>query len=305
MRRTMAISDLLHEAVDFALRGSNVRDDVTLPAHLWPVEIDPGQIHEVLHNVILNAKQAMPQGGVVEVRAENLPSDAGLPPLLPHGCWIKITIRDQGCGILADQLPNIFDPYFTTKAGGSGLGLAIAHAIVAKHDGRITVTSDVGVGTTVSLYLPASAHPLVSTPDPPRPSVVREGTILVMDDDEAIRDVLVDMLTQLGYQSQCARDGAEAIALYRQAWDAGQPFTAVLLDLTIPGGMGGREAMAHLRAMDPQVCAIVSSGYANDPLMANFSAYGFRGVLSKPYTVEGLNEALQRAIEDSVTDDGQ
>jgi len=305
IRRTASITDLIHDSVDFALRGSNVRGDITLPAHLWPVEIDPGQIHQVLYNVILNAKQAMPQGGVVEIRAENLPSDAGLPPLLPQGRWIKITLRDQGCGIPADQLPKIFDPYFTTKASGSGLGLAIAYAIVAKHDGRITITSDIGVGTTVSLYLPASTHPLVSTPDRPRPSVVRQGTVLVMDDDEAIRDVLVDMLTQLGYQSQCARDGAEAIALYQQARDAGQPFTAVLLDLTIPGGMGGRETIAHLRGMDPQVCAIVSSGYANDPLMANFSAYGFRGVLSKPYTIEGLNDVLQRAMEDSVTDDGQ
>ena len=305
IRRTAAITDLIHDSVDFALRGSNVRGDITLPAYLWPVEIDPGQIYQVLYNVILNAKQAMPQGGVVEVRAENLPSDAGLPPLLPQGRWIKITLRDQGCGIPADQLPKIFDPYFTTKASGSGLGLAIAYAIVAKHDGRITVTSDIGVGTTVSLYLPASTHPLVSTPDRPRPSVIWQGMVLVMDDDEAIRDVLVDMLTQLGYQSQCARHGAEAIALYQQARDAGQPFTAVLLDLTIPGGMGGKETIVHLQAIDPQVCAIVSSGYANDPLMANFSAYGFRGVLSKPYTVEGLNEALQRAIEDSVTDDGQ
>jgi CheY-like chemotaxis protein len=247
----------------------------------------------------------MPQGGIIEIQADNLPGDAALPPLLPKGRWVKITLRDHGCGIPADQLSKIFDPYFTTKANGSGLGLAIAYAIVTKHDGYITVASDVGVGTTVTLYLPASAHPLVPTPDPPRPSVVRHGRVLVMDDDEVIRDVLVDILTQLGYQSQCARDGAEAIALYQQARDAGRPFTAVLLDLTIPGGMGGREAIAHLRAIDPQVCAIVSSGYANDPLMANFSAYGFRGVLSKPYTVEGLNDALQRAIANSVTGDGR
>jgi PAS domain S-box-containing protein len=305
IRRTAAITDLIRDSVDFALRGSNVRVDLTLPAHLWPVEIDSGQIHQVLHNVVLNAKQAMPQGGVIAIQADNLPGDATLPPLLPKGRWVKITLRDHGCGIPADQLSKIFDPYFTTKANGSGLGLAIAYAIVTKHDGYITVASDVGVGTTVTLYLPASAHPLVSTPDPPRPAVVRQGRGLVMDDDAVIRDVLVDILTQLGYQSQCARDGAEAVVLYQQARDAGRPFTAVLLDLTIPGGMGGREAIAHLRAIDPQVCAIVSSGYANDPLMANFSAYGFRGVLSKPYTVEGLNDALQRAIANSVTGDGR
>ena len=298
MRRTMAITDLLHDAVDFALRGSNVRGDVLLPAQLWPVEIDPGQIHQVLHNVILNAQQAMPQGGVVEVRADNLPSDAALPPLLPPGRWIKISIRDRGCGIPADQLPNIFDPYVTTKARGSGLGLTIAHNIITKHDGYITVASEVGGGTTVALYLPASAHPLDPTPATPSPPVVRQETILVMDDDAAIRDVLVDMLTQLGYQSQCVREGAEAVALYQQARDMGQPFAAVLLDLTIPGGMGGRETVAHLRAIDPQVRAIVSSGYATDPLMAHYSAYGFRGVLGKPYTVEGLEEVLQRVLED-------
>ena len=298
MRKTMVIMDLIHDAVDFALRGSNVRGDVILSEQIWPVEIDPGQIYQVLHNVILNAQQAMSQGGVVEVRAANLPSDAALPPLLPPGRWIKISIRDQGCGIPADQLPNIFDPYVTTKAHGSGLGLTIAHTIITKHDGYITVASEVGVGTTVALYLPASAHPLEPAPAPPSAPVVRQETILVMDDDDAIRGVLVDMLTQLGYQSQCVREGAEAVALYQQARDRGQPFAAVLLDLTVPGGMGGRETIAHLQAIDPQVRAIVSSGYATDPLMAHYRAYGFRGVLSKPYTVERLEEVLQRVLED-------
>jgi two-component system cell cycle sensor histidine kinase/response regulator CckA len=298
MRRTMAITDLMHDAVDFALRGSNVRGDVLLPAQLWPVEIDPDQIQQVLHHVILNAQQAMPQGGVVEVRADNLSSEAALPPLLPPGRWIKITIRDQGCGIPADQLPNIFDPYVTTKTRGSGLGLTIAHTIITKHDGYITVASEVGVGTTVSLYLPASAHSLAPTPATPSPPLVRQEAILVMDDDEAIRDVLVDMLTQLGYQSQCVREGTEAIALYQQARDRGQPLAAVLLDLTIPGGMGGRETIAHLQVIDPQVRAIASSGYSTDPLMEHYRAYGFHGVLSKPYTVEGLEEVLQRVLED-------
>jgi PAS domain S-box-containing protein len=298
IRRTTAITDLIQDAVDVVLRGSNVRGALALPAELWPVEIDPGQIHQVLQNVLLNAQQAMPQGGVVEIRAENLPRDAAHPPLLPPGRWIKITIRDQGCGIPADQIPNVFDPYVTTKASGSGLGLTIAHNIVTKHDGYITIASEVGGGTTVVLYLPATAHPFVPPPARPRPPLVPQETMLVMDDDDAIRAVLVDMLTQLGYQSQCVREGAEAIALYQQARDTGQPFTAVLLDLTVPGGMGGQETIGHLRAIDPQVRAIVSSGYTTDPVMAHYSAYGFRGALRKPYTVEGLQEVLQRVMED-------
>jgi CheY-like chemotaxis protein len=240
----------------------------------------------------------MPQGGVIEVRADNLPSDAVLPPLLPPGRWIKISIRDQGCGIPTDQLPNIFDPYVTTKARGSGLGLTIAHNIITQHDGSITVASEVGIGTTITLYLPASAYTFKPTQATPTPPTVRQETILVMDDDVAIRDVLVDMLTQLGYQSQCVREGAEAVAVYQQARDMGQPFAAVLLDLTIPGGMGGRETIANLRAIDPQVRAIVSSGYATDTLMVHYNAYGFRGVLSKPYTMEGLEEVLQQVLQD-------
>jgi len=298
MRRTMAITDVIHEAVDFALRGSNVRGDVFLPGQLWLVEIDPSQIQQALHQVLRNAQEAMPRGGVIEVQADNLPSAAALPPLLPPGRWLKIVLRDRGCGIPADQLPTIFDPYVTTKTRGSGLGLTIAHTIITKHGGYVTVASEVGVGTTVTLYLPAAAHLLEPAPALPNPHGGRQAPILVMDDEEAIRHVLVDMLAHLGYQSQCAREGAEAIALYQQARDMGQPFAAVLVDLTIPGGLGGWETLAHLRAIDPQVRAIVSSGYATDPLLAHYTEYGFRGVLRKPYTVEGLAKVLQCVLED-------
>jgi PAS domain S-box-containing protein len=296
IRRTASMTDLMHDSIGFALRGSNIRGDIVLPGDLWPVEMDPGQMNQVLYHIVLNAREAMPHGGVVYVRAENLSGDIAPHPALPQGRWIKITMSDQGRGISAEYLPKIFDPYFTTKVGGSGLGLALAYAIVTKHDGLITVTSEVGVGTTFTLYLPASAYTLMPTSDRPPPSLESQGSILVMDDEEAIREVLIDMLTQLGYQSMGARDGAEAVGMYHKAREAGTPFTAVLLDLTIPGGMGGREALAQLRAMDPQVRAIMSTGYANDPLMANFSVYGFSGVLTKPYTMEGLQEVLQQVI---------
>jgi PAS domain S-box-containing protein len=297
-RQTASIAALLHEAVGLVLRGSPVRADLTLAPELWPVDMDPGQMRQVLHYLLQHAKQAMPAGGVIQVQAENLSGTAARLPLLPQGRWIQVTLRDHGGGIPGDQLAKVFDPYFATKPGSSGLGLAIANAIVAKHEGRLTVTSAVGVGTTVTLWLPASAHPLARPPAPPPPAVpAGQGTILVMDDDAALREVVAAVLTQLGYASQGARDGQEALALYQQAWAAGTPFTAVLLDLTIPGGMGAQETLAALRALDPQVRAIVSSGYVTDPLLTTFRDAGFCGALAKPYTVEGLQAVLQQALE--------
>jgi CheY-like chemotaxis protein len=203
-------------------------------------------------------------------------------------------------------LPAIFDPYFTTKEGGTGLGLATAYAIVTKHNGHITVGSGVVAGTVFSLYLPASPHAIPPTQDVTETHVVGNGRILVMDDEDMIRDLLSEMLSSIGYEVDCAQDGAEAIALYERAKDAGQPYVAVILDITIPEGLGGRETFERLRVIDPQVKAIVSSGYANDPVMANAVQYGFSGVAPKPYTVKELSDVLHRAIRpkmsESVTD---
>jgi CheY-like chemotaxis protein len=236
----------------------------------------------------------MRSGGTVWVRAENIVLHAGSALPLQEGRYLKISVTDQGGGIPADILPNIFDPYFTTKGHSSGLGLTTAYAIVTKHDGYLTAESEVGVGSTFSIYLPASAQHL--------PSVQKTlptagaGRILAMDDEEAIRELLSEILAILGYEAVCTRDGAAAVAAYENAHAAGQPFAAVILDITVPGGLGGKEAMAHLRAIDPQVKAIISSGYANDPIMANFAQYGFSGVVTKPYTVERLQQTLQRVI---------
>jgi CheY-like chemotaxis protein len=206
-------------------------------------------------------------------------------------------VHDHGCGIPPDVLPNIFDPYFTTKETGSGLGLAAAYAIVSKHDGYMTAESQVGTGTTFFIYLPASQHHMPArrvTQDTPS---VGNTRILVMDDEEIIRDLLYEILTSLEYEVVCAQDGAEAIALYEDALTSGRPFRAVILDITVPGGMGGKEAMAYLRAIDPHVRALVSSGYANDPIMAHFAEHGFSGVVTKPYTVQRLQDALLRILQ--------
>jgi PAS domain S-box-containing protein len=298
VRQTVSLAPLLTESITFALRGSNVRADFRIAADLWPVDADSGQMSQVLHNVVLNAAQAMPGGGTVEVRADNVVLGAGASLSLPEGRYIKIAVQDHGCGMPRDVLPKIFDPYFTTKAAGSGLGLATVHAIVAKHDGYIRVDSQVGEGTTVVIYLPASPQTVTPAPTGPDVPLVGHGRILVMDDEAMIGDLLRASLTRLGYEVECVRDGRAAIVAYQRAQAAGQPFAAVILDSTIPGGMGGRHTLAHLRTLNPQVVALLSSGYTNDPMLANYTQYGFRGIIAKPYTVKELQEALQRVLQE-------
>jgi CheY-like chemotaxis protein len=296
VRHTVSLVELLKESVGFALRGANVRGDIQIAADLWPVDVDAGQINQVIHNIVLNAVQAMPGGGTVAVRAENIVFEAGAPFPLREGQYVKITIQDYGCGILKEVLSNIFDPYFTTKAEGSGLGLTTAYAIVTKHDGYITVTSEVGLGTTVVIFLPASPQALVSAQTHPPIPLSGSGRILVMDDEEMIRNLLRKLLETLGYTVECVQDGAEAVTVYQHAQAAGQPFAIVILDYTIPGGMGGLETLNRLRAIDPQVKALISSGYANNPVMAAWAYYGFSGVVAKPYTIAQLQETLHNVL---------
>jgi PAS domain S-box-containing protein len=297
VRQTVAIAELLHESTVFALRGSKVRADVAIAEDLWPVDADVGQLNQAVQNVVLNAAQAMPDGGTVQVRADNMVVHPGSPLPLPAGRYLNIVVADHGSGIPADILPKIFDPYFTTKAQGNGLGLATAYAIMTKHEGYITAASEVGVGTTLSLYLPASTHQVPSRQEVAVAPSSGAGRILVMDDEEAIRELLRVTLTTLEYTVVCTENGAEAVAAYQRAQATGQRFTAVILDITIPGGLGGKETLEQLRAIDPHVKAIISSGYAHDPIMANFAQYGFSGVITKPYTVERLQHALQGVIQ--------
>jgi CheY-like chemotaxis protein len=258
--------------------------------------VDTGQMSQVINNLLINATQAMPEGGVIEIRAANM--CVGVASYLPllEGRYVTITVTDAGCGIPAAQLEKIFDPYFTTKPTGSGLGLAVAYAILKKHEGHITVASTVGVGTTFSLYLPASPHPTPTGSEATASPLTGQGKILLMDDEDMIRELTGTLLTQLGYEVASAADGIEALALYASAHAANQPFVAVILDLTIPGGMGGKAVVGQLLDINPQVKAIASSGYSNDPVLANFRQYGFSGVLAKPYTMTELSIILQRVI---------
>jgi CheY-like chemotaxis protein len=238
----------------------------------------------------------MPGGGIVRVQAANLTVEAPGQQPLQTGRYVHIAITDQGPGIPAEHLSRIFDPYFTTKDSGSGLGLATAYAVVTKHQGYITADSAVGVGTTLHIYLPAATSAVPVRQDTPTSPPSGQGKILVMDDEAAIREFVEEMLTSLGYEVVCVADGAEAMAAYYSAQVADQPFAAVLLDLTVAGGMGGQETLTRLRAIDPQVKAIVSSGYSDAPVMADFRQYGFSGMVPKPYTVASLSRALQRVL---------
>lgn len=298
IKASACIADIVKDSCAFALMGSKVKSELHLQDGLWTVEVDKGQISQVINNLIINANQAMPMGGTITVRIENETLAEEIVSGLKPGRYVKILIQDQGIGIPEDHLNRIFDPYFTTKPEGSGLGLATSYSIVKKHDGLITVESEIEFGTTFSIYLPAS-EARKQRPQHYADSVhnTGKGRILIMDDEEAIRNLTREMLLLLGYDVVLAKDGAQAIKLYADMRD-GHPFSAVIMDLTVPGGIGGCEALKVLKQIDPNIKAIVSSGYSNDPVMADYAGYGFCDVMAKPYTLNDLAETLQRVIGD-------
>jgi PAS domain S-box-containing protein len=298
IKKTVSMKRLLEESIRFALRGSNVGVEFFLSDGLWPVEIDEGQITQVFHNLVINAQQAMPEGGMIQVRAENdLVSETENRLPLPPGRYIRISIRDFGIGIPKEHLPKIFDPYFTTKQKGSGLGLSTSYSIIKKHDGYMRVDSELGRGSTFSIYLPASSRE-IEPEKQPEALLPGKGKILIMDDEKAVREVAGEILGFLGYQIGYAEEGAEAIARYQEASAAGAPFDLIIMDLTIPGKMGGKEAIQKLMEIDPHVKAIVSSGYSNDPIMADYTRYGFKGVIVKPYQIEELSKTVHEVLMD-------
>jgi len=295
VKKSVSMRQILSDSASFALRGSNVRCELQIPDNLFPVEADPGQISQVVNNLIINADQAMPDGGIILVTAENALVGPGELPTIPAGNYVKLSVRDGGCGIPEANLDKIFDPYFTTKPKGTGLGLATVYSIIRKHGGLITVDSTLGKGTTFHVYLPASDSEAGPEVSPAQHVTKGTGRILVMDDEEVIREVACEILGHLGYEAVSCRNGEEALNIYDKAMGA-SPFTAVLMDLTIPGGMGGKETMKRLLQIDPRVKGIVSSGYSNDPVLANYREYGFHGVVMKPYDIAELGNVLHQVL---------
>ncbi len=296
IKRAVSIATLLKDTIDFALSGSNVRCEHDLPEDLWHVEADEGQIGQVIQNVILNADQAMPGGGVIQVRAENVTIPEHDPLPLEPGNHVKISIMDQGIGIPEEHLKKVFDPFFTTKQKGSGLGLSTSFSIVRRHNGALQVESRLGGGTKIHVYLPALPEGRAKRGATRDASYRGEERVLLIDDDETLRRSIGKALDRLGYHVEHACEGAEGIAAYQKARTSGRPIDVVVMDLTIPGGMGGKEAAQELLRIDPDAKLIVSSGYSTDPVMSNFRAHGFRAVISKPYRIEDLGETLRQVL---------
>ena len=293
IKKLISVENLVIESTSFASSGSNVRCELNFPDNLWAVEADPGQLGQVIQNLVINAMQAMPNGGTIEVQGENLLVEPNSNRPLDAGRYVTLSIKDQGIGIPEEFLLKIFDPYFTTKQTGSGLGLATAYSIIKNHKGQIEVESALGEGTIFHIYLVAADQEITTPLKDARKELLKgQGKILIMDDDVMVRDVLRKMLQNLGYEALCAENGEEAIKLYLEALEVNQPFTAAILDLTVPGGMGGKEAINELLKINPKVKAIVSSGYSEDPIMAEFMAYGFSGAIEKPYRVSEVSKIL-------------
>jgi PAS domain S-box-containing protein len=295
--QVMSIAEVITDSAAFVLRGSNVRCAPWFAPDLLPVDIDPGQISQVIQNIISNGADAMPQGGVIDIRCENVPADRKNLPFLKDGRYIVVTIQDRGVGIPASLVDKIFDPYFSTKKKGSGLGLAISHSIISKHGGHITVASEPGKGTVFSIYLVAATEQIPELPGAPSGSVATgHGKIMIMDDEETVRNMARAMLTRLGYEVELAADGEEAIGLYKKGLAAGNPADLILMDLTIPGGMGGEAAVKEILAINPGAKVLVCSGYSNDPVMANYHDYGFCGALAKPYMKQELSKSIRQVL---------
>ena len=297
VKKVFSLCGLLRDVASFAASGSYVKCEFSIPTDLWSVNADEGQISQVVNNLVINAVQSMPGGGTIHITARNVPAGIGEDPRLSGKNYVYICVQDNGIGISAAYLNKIFDPYFTTKQRGSGLGLATCYSIIKNHDGMITVTSKLGKGSTFCVYIPATAQAPKSVEAGEGKIIGGRGRVLLMDDEETVRDVGEKMLRHLGYEVVCASDGASMLAAYREARQKGGPFDAVIMDLIVSGGMGGKEAITHLLDIDAGARVIVSSGYANDPIMADYKTHGFGGVVAKPYRLDELGAELRRVLD--------
>ena len=304
VKEALSLESILEENVRLVLAGSKVRPVFRGIQGLWAVNVDRGQICQVLHNLVINARQAMESGGECLIEAKNLRKEEG--ERLKHwhelvssqDQWLQITIQDQGTGISKENLVKIFDPYFTTKSTGSGLGLATSYSIIRNHGGVLWAESEVGVGSRFSFLLPALSPEKTVPPPTEKEIKFGHGHILIMDDEVQIRKVLGEMVQTCGYHFQAVSDGEQALNVFRQAQNSGDPFSAVILDLTIPGGLGGKEVIQDMLSLDPCLRAIVVSGYSNDPVLANYKNYGFKGRVAKPFNLVDLSVTLDAVLRE-------
>ena len=297
IKKLCNINKILEEASTFFTSGAKSKCNFYLADNLWSTEVDSGQINQVVSNLVINAGQSMPNGGIITIRSENteIEPDSVFP--LSPGQYVKISIEDKGIGIKDEHVSSIFNPYFTTKKKGNGLGLTTAYSIIKRHNGHISVYSEIGLGTVFNIFLPAVTQIVKESGVIKEPEHEGHGRILVMDDQEAILKMVGRMLNRMGYEVAFAIDGVQAIQIYQEAQQSQQQsFDLVILDLTIPGGMGGAETMSALLKIDPMTKAIVSSGYSNDPIMANYESYGFCGVVPKPYSKKQLSDVLNKIL---------
>ncbi|MBP1745677.1 MAG: domain S-box [Deltaproteobacteria bacterium] len=299
-KQVTAITKLLRETVQLALSGSNISVEFFLDENLYPLEIDEGQMKQVISNIVINAKEVMPKGGHLTINAHNVLAHELVNPSLRDRNYVHISIEDQGIGITPKNISRVFDPYFTTKGMGSekgkGLGLTICHSIITKHDGIISIDSIPGVKTVVHIYLPEADKLYQPMQNFPAITEPRKERILLMDDEDFVRSVTSEMLEQLGYEVQLASNGDEAIETYCKSLEEGKSFDAVILDLTIPGGTGGDEAILRLLDIDPNVKGILSSGYADNNVMNDFREFGFQGVIAKPFNFEELANVVASIV---------
>jgi two-component system, cell cycle sensor histidine kinase and response regulator CckA len=297
IKKPALVSEIAREACLFALAGSKVKCLYTIPATLWSAEVDKGQMNQVFNNLIINSIHAMPAGGTVHINFENVVVYDKEVASLKAGDYVKITFRDEGAGIPEDNLAKIFEPYYTTKAEGSGLGLATVSSIIKRHEGYVTAESTIGVGTTFTIFIPALKDTIFPVSEEVKGAQTGHGKVLIMDDESIIRKVAGDILNELGYEAAFASDGKDAIEVYLRAEKEKKPFDVVIMDLTIPGGMGGKEAVKKLQSISHHAKVIVSSGYSMDPIMAEYEKHGFCGVVCKPYNAREISEVLSKVLK--------
>ncbi len=298
IKNVSSVRHIIEDTAGFILRGSDVKCEYSFQEDLHNVEIDAGQISQVIQNLVINAKEAMANRGRIEIACQNFNNDDARIISLPRGDYVSVSVKDYGAGIPGNHLENIFDPYFSTKEQGSGLGLALSYSIISKHEGQIFAESRQGEGSTFTFYLPAveEQEQVEKKTDKSKKSDARYS-VLIVDDEEVVRVVVTGMLEHLGHNSICAEDGEEAVRHYKEAEDSGSHFDLTIMDLTMPGGMGGEEAARKILAIDPEAKILVSSGYSNDPIMANYRKYGFSGAMAKPYQLEELKETIDKILD--------